>query len=65
MDNPTQAGYYADGWAGNPIGQFGTSSVTDQEEFISVEDDGLVVEGLDRARPVQLGETTTCLTSAM
>jgi hypothetical protein len=43
MDNPTQAGFYADGWQGNPIGQFGTSGVVDPEETVSVEDDGLTL----------------------
>lgn len=37
FDNPTQAGYYGDGHAGNPIGVFGTSTTADTNEFIRYE----------------------------
>ncbi len=39
LDNPTQAGFVADGRAGNPIGIMGTDSSTpDPNEFIQYED---------------------------
>ncbi len=38
LENPTQAGFYGDGLAGNPIGYVGTTTTPDSKEFITYED---------------------------
>ncbi len=42
-DNPTQAGYVADGWQGNPIGTLGINAGSDPAEFIRYENDNRTV----------------------
>lgn len=43
LDNPTQAGFVADGLLGNPIGVFGTSTTQDPAEFIRYEDNNQTI----------------------